>query len=249
MMFWLGGAVTVFYGLKVVAKVESFATWLLIGSMLLASFLALDRFQVWKLGVTDWSAALLPYGVFLFALSGLNVIPETVEIVHRNRSLARKAVTIGTFSAAILSWIFAVALSAALSGTVGRSPSDLMRALPNAAAWLIPFVGFFAVATSYITTAQDLTAALRHDYRASKFLAWMAALFVPFGILLVINRDFLTVIDVVGTVFGGINGILVALIAMRIYERKRIRDWRWEVAIPSFTATAYLSGILYKLFS
>jgi hypothetical protein len=230
-----------------VAKVETAATWVLLGVLLLASFAALDAFRIERIAFADWSRFFLPFGVFLFALSGLNVVSEVVELTGKRKRESLLAVTAGTLIAAAISWIFGVSLAFANGGPANQSPESLMRLLPMGVAILIPIIGFLAIVTSYITTAQDLKATLHLDFGAPKILAWFAALFVPFSLLFVLTRDFLATIDLLGAVFGGINGILVALIAWKIHLR--VKQWSvWHVAAPAFTLLAYLAGMAYKLF-
>jgi purine-cytosine permease-like protein len=244
-LFWFAGAVTVLYGLKFVAKVEAVATWILVASMLviiLLSFNFVDRSQ---LSVAHWNQLLVPFGIFLFSLSGISVIAETVDLTKRKRKDAWRAVTVGTLAAAFLSWMFGVLLSLASGGQIGRNPADLIAYLPLGWGWLIPVFGFFAIATSFITTAQDLKAMLHLDFKLQKRLAWVLALFTPL-ILFFFYRDFLSLIDIVGTVFSAIAGILVACIAMRVLRRKPNISLVWASVIPLIVIAAYAIGMLHQ---
>lgn len=246
MLFWIGGSLTVFVGLKFVAKVEGVATWLLIVALLLVIMVASGTIHEGRAPVAQWHVFFLPFGVFLFALSGMSIIGEAADLVNRNRKNTYVAVTMGTLGAALLSWLFGAVMALAAGGRIGRTTADLIALLPGAWAWLIPVMGFLAVLTSYITTAQDLKASLHLDFHAPKKVAWFLALFAPMVLLFLTARDFLSVIDVVGTVLTGANGVLIAFIAWNVWIKNRALTWMM-VASP-LVAAAFLFGIIHKFF-
>ncbi len=249
MVFWAIGSIIVFKGLSIVAKIESFAAWMLILSMLtvaiISTYVAIPSVSFQFLHT--WNPSWLPFGVFLFALSGLSVIGTAVDLVRYRAIDAYRAVTIGTVSAAVLSWLFAVTLVIASPHPLSSNPLELIQSLPIGLGWLIPLVGFLAVATSYITTAQELKMTLDHDFRFSESLSWMVAMGVPFLLLLVTNRDFLSVVGTVGAVFGSINGIFVALIVMKIFERHPRHESLYMFVLPILVILTYLIGMFQKL--
>ncbi len=223
-LFWLGGATTVFVGLKLVAKVEAAATWMLMGTLALSAVLVGFRINTTTLSEGNWSAFMVPYGVFLFSVSGMNVIAEVADMVQRRRTDVLRASLVGTLAAAVLSWVFGVAMAFTAGGT-DRAPATLGALLPGGFAWLIPTIGFLAVATSYITTAQDLKASLHLDFRLPKVAAWSIALFVPLVLLLFFKTNALAALDVVGTLFTGMNGIFIALTALVVAKLARRPAW------------------------
>lgn len=250
-LFWLGGTSIVYYGLKTVAKIEAFAAWLLILSILLVavlstyvshSFVASHFLQTWNL---SWA----PFGVFLFALSGLPVVGGAVELVGYRAADAYRAVALGTIGAAVVSWLFGVSLVIASSNPLAaHTAADLIHTLPPLLAWLIPLVGFLAVSTSYITTAHDLRMTLFTDFHLPPAWSWGLAMGTPLILLLGTERDFLSVVGSVGAIFGGINGILVALIVIKIWERHKRHEPLFMFVLPVLVILAYLTGMLQKLF-
>jgi len=102
LFFWIGGALTVLFGLKAVAKAESVLSsakiLVLIFAVLLTIPLASLSFDM-SGSLSTW---FLPFGIFLFALSGVSGIGEVVEIAGRRRPDAYWAVAGGTLLSAFL---------------------------------------------------------------------------------------------------------------------------------------------------
>lgn len=242
LFFVVCGGATVFVGLRAVARVESYVTWGLIASMLILAAMVIvraDTDAVFSFA-TRWSPGLFPFGVFLFSLSGLPAVGEVVDEVGRNPKLSRTSVLWGTVLAGLISYVFAIAFALALSSASSSDPLiALQEQVPVFARWLIPLAGFLAVATSYIATAQDLKATIHLDFGVPKLVAWTVAIFVPYAITLLITPNFLVVMGVIGAVFGGINGVLLAFLVMKSHR---------ERALPVAVGAAYTVGILQKLF-
>lgn len=248
--FWVGGAVTVLFGLRFVAAVEFYATGFLLAALLIAVAVVgplVDTSLVQIGSPTGW---LLPFGVFLFSLSGLSIVSEVVELAGRKRAWSYAAVTIGTGTAALFSWMFGVTMYLAARGYPIRTTAELISVLPNAWAWLIPLLGFLAVGTSYITTAKDLEAALRNDYKLKPRESVAVALLTPLALFILIARDFLSTIGFVGAVFVGMNCIMVCLLALKEFHKLKRRFPRIMVStLTVFVISVYVFGIFQKLFS
>ncbi|MDO8583959.1 MAG: aromatic amino acid transport family protein, partial [bacterium] len=204
LVFWGVGVLVVTLGLSFLAKVESVATWLLIGSIVVCIVLAAGRWEMMLLPAAHWDRLFIPFGIFLFSLSGINVIPELVEVTGRKPDDTRRAIVFGTLGAALLSWFFGIGLYLASGGQIGHEPTDLLLILPPVWSWLIPLVGLLAIITSYVTTADDLKETFRLDFHLPEWLAVVFAMGLPLA-LFGLQRDFFTTIDFVGTIFGGLN--------------------------------------------
>ncbi len=247
LLFWFVGAVTVLFGLKAVAKVEAWVTWLLIATMVVVSVLALQAPVIERVAFYQWSELLTPFGIFLFSMFGLSVVGEVVDMTRPNKRIAMQAVMIGTLVSAVLSWVFAVSLFLTKGFSYGRGASALTEAMPLGWQWMIPLFGFLAVLTSFITVAQDLKATWHLDFRVSKPIAWMLALGAPLLLLSILKRDFLATLDFVGAIFWSVNGMLVALIALKTIKQRKVSSWWWAYAIPWFILVVFAVGFLQKL--
>lgn len=229
-LFWGGGALTVMAGLGILAKVESWATWFLIGALLLGSFL------VWGSGgalmvSSSWGQAIGLFGLCLFSLGGIAGMGEVVEIAERNRRRAYLATVAGTLTAAFISWIFAVSFA----GDGDRSGAVLT--------WILAFAGLLAVATSFVVIVKDLESTFRLDLDVTPRHSLIYALAIPLTLAFVTTVNVRGVIDAVGTIFGGVNGILVALTASRVYIAHKSQRRSWQEALCILVALAYAIGL------
>lgn len=252
LLFWLGGAATVFFGMKMVAKLEVIGTWALIGTMIVVSVFASTRFHPEALIRAEWSSFLLPYGVFLFAMMGLSVVAEIMELVEYKREIAYPAIVGGTVGAAVLSWLFGVSLALASGQVIGGGVDVLVGLLPAGTGFMIPVLGFLAVATSNITVAQGLKKTFVLDFKMEERLAWLLTFMVPFALLFLTQRNFLGTVGFVGAVFGGINGMLVCGCMVHVL-RVRFNRQSFTVlqqgimyVLPCFAFGIYLFGILQQ---
>lgn len=247
-LFWAGGAATVFVGLKLVARVEAWLTWTLVALLVLSVLLFLPVADPSLFPGADWGAVAGYLGIFLFALFGWAVIPEVAVLCGRDPVRTRLAVAGGTLGAALLMWLFGVFAYAAIGPSLASAPADLSRAYPAAWAWLLPAVGFLAVATSFITLVQDLKAMLHLDAGLPKPAAWALALGGPLFLLLAVSRDFLGTVGFVGAVITGFNGIFLCFLAVKTFRRRgKALPLMWRVAAPLLCSAVFAFVLIRRL--
>lgn len=246
-IFGISGMVTVYAGLRSLARLESEMTWALMAVMTAIIIFAIPQARsglAAQPAFKDFSMAL---GVFLFSLSGLTVIPEIHDISGSLRK-TRLAVSFGSLVAATLIWIFGLSVYAAADGVALTSPSAISSVLPPGVWWLLPVFGFFAVATSFVTSAFDLRSMYMFDLKLSRTLSIFLTFCVPLLLLFVTSRNFLKTIDTVGSVFAAANGLLVAIAAYVVMNRSRGKPpWWWRSAVPSVASLVFLFLFMQKI--
>ncbi len=244
--FWAGGAVTTLFGLKFVSKIESALTWVLIGLLMLSVGLLYPSANPDLFFAAGTAPQLASLGIFVFSMFGLTIVPEVVELVDNNLSRARIAITIGTLGAAILIWLFGIFMFAAAPALVGH-PAGMSAAYPLGFVWLIPAVGFFAVATSFITSMQDLRSMFMLDLKFSSTVAWAMAIIGPLVMLFIASGSFLTTVSWVGSMFSATNGFLACLVAFAVL-RKTTPLWKGTI-LPLVCAGVFLSVFISRILS
>jgi amino acid permease len=252
-LFSLGGIISVLAGLGWISRVGALFTWSLVAVMVLIIGISLGRLDFHLITLLPVHASFEPYGVFLFALFGLNAVPEMAELVDARREDLMKSVIRATLGAAALIYLFGVSAWLASSGTLGREPTDLIRILPVYVSLLIPVFGFLAVSTPYLMTAYDLGSMFRLDFDVPTPLAWTIALGVPMLLLFMTTRDFMGTIGLVGSLFGA-GSAIVAVLAGRAAlvrsgaSRPGSRLWKWRNVVPPLLVAFFLVGGLSWLF-
>lgn len=237
------GVIAVSGGVRRLTRIEAWATALMAMLFITASVFVLRQPPAITTFVPSfsWSA----FGLFLFALSGLPVVSEVVELNHRRRDDSHHAVVWGTIGAGIIMWFFAFAF-ARFGGTLAsQDPRSLVMLLPAWAAFVIPLLGLLAIGTSYITTAEDIQVMWRRDYGFRERSAWFLALLPPLVCALLMTDGFVLLATILGTVCGGINGIMIGM--MRLAELERGKRLTLALAVAIGIVFIYAFGLAGQL--
>lgn len=214
-------AVLVWLPIKRAAHVE-----LVIGGVLLILFLvlSLSGLPLLELSnlVTFFPARVLdPYGVVLFAMSGVAVMPELRAVFgEKYEYRLPKAVLHGIF---VLFGLYALFTFMVVGVTGGMTTENALDAYTQALGPGMQFfgtlVGLLTVSSIFFMAAEQLKDTLRYDFRLGKGSAWVVTLAVPTTLFLLGVRDFISVISFIGSVFVA----LLACILLLIYHRLRPR--------------------------
>ncbi len=161
------------------------------------------------------------FGLVLFALSALPIVPEVTELCDRQKRPARLVVLLGTLFAALVIWLFAFLLARAGGTQLTAQPESLLAALPPWGARVLPLMGLLAISTAYLATAEALQGSWRHDYRFRFASSWAITLVPALLIALLLKDGFVLLATILGTICGGFNGILIGMMRATIAERKK----------------------------
>lgn len=248
-LFWIAGVLIVLSALRVVAKIETALTWLLIAVMLLLVAFAVPQADALRFVPRHWAFALAPLGTFIFALFGMMVIPEVHEIAGRRIERTRCAVAVGTIAACLLTWLFGFFIFSAVPPGLASDLGAMARIIsPPFLRFILPLVGLLAVITSFITSAFDLQAMIRIDLEQRAWVGRLATFGVPLVLLFAATRDFLATIDVVGALFAAANGVIIAAAASAAMQKGRKRPmFLWRSAVPAAVASVFLVVIIQRI--
>ena len=172
----------------------------------------------------------LPYGVWLFSLTGFSAIPPTRDIfVNSGIKNFRRVVSISLFLAAITYIVFVFSiLGVSGSFTTVDALSGIKAAMGAKVMAVGSIIGFLCVFTSFIALAVDMKSMFRYDYKFSRFPAWLLAVIPPvvfYFIFYLINVDGLVpILAIIGSFGMGILGIFVVLMRHKIVKILRAGD-------------------------
>lgn len=166
----------------------------------------------------------LPYGIWIFTLSGSAVIPEVRDIFSKSPiKNFKRAILISLILCAFFSLLFGLAVwGAGNSETTEDALSGIAKVLGEKAFLLGSFVGLMAVLTSFIALATDMRSIFKYDYKIPRPLAWLMAVFPPMALFFLGMTDFVTTLGFVGAIGLGIGGVFTILMARKM--RKMISD-------------------------
>lgn len=255
-LFWFFCSLLVLQRGRSIAKAEFVMNSVLLAGMLLLVSLALPKINLGLLPAVDARFLFLPYGIFLFALSGGSAIPELVDLLKtpsEKRSL--KSIVIACF---LLVTALYLLFSLAVAGASGSATSPdaiagLGHVLGEGAVALGSFIGLLAVATSFVVLGEYLKHTFAYDYGMRPAVSFACAMGVPLLLFLLGMQEFISVIGVTGTVMGVAEGILILILFQRARTiGRRIPEYSVALggAASLFIGLALLGGgVAYLWFS
>ena len=203
----------IYRGLEFAAKAEII---IVIGLLLLFLFLILvsiPHIDMSNYATINFSNAFLPYGVVLFSLAGIGVVPELKDVLGvKQENKIGHVIMMGMFLIVSLYILF----SAAVVGVTGADTTQaafegLVPILGDSVRVLATFLGSLTILSIYTILGIELLNTFRFDYNLKQNHAWFAVVSVPVVLFLLGLRELIDIIGFVGAVFGGVLGILIAL--------------------------------------
>lgn len=217
--FGVSGVLTLF-SFKEIGAINFYLTIPLVGFLVVLGGLAIPHMQTSHFGSGDSSLWFLPYGIFIFAFSGLAVIPETSDIMKRLtfRDM-RNVIFISMGVTALLYLIFIITVVGVTgSVTTDDALSGLVAFIGREAIIIGAIIGFLAVLTSYISLAADMKNIFYLDYNIPPALSWTLSV-LPAPVLFFLGfAHFLQILSFVGAVVFGVSGILIFLMARNFHK-------------------------------
>lgn len=218
--FLVIGFLIALHGLKLVASTEVYLVSALILALVVIVVRGLMQVEVSNLVTLDGFDIFLPYGVVLFSLGGIAIVPELKDVLGRYKASMRTVIPISTMLVVILYGLFVTAVV----GVTGEATTQ--EAIAGLGTVLGPWVlilgsilGFLAVSTSFLINAVAVQDLLEYDFGYTRLLAWFAALSIPTIVILAGASNFIEVMSFTGGVFGGATGITAALLYLRVRKR------------------------------
>lgn len=211
--FWLVLSVVVWKDLRTVGWIEFLMTGLLLFFVVVLAGWGGSKINVQNFSSFHLSDVFLPYGVVLFAFSGIFAIPEIREMMKTGGARYKKAIVVGSV-VPIAAYVLFTILIVGISGhaTSQDSLTGLLGHVSRGVVLLGAVLGILAIATSYIAVGLDLKHTFKYDWRMRGYVAGIAATFVPLLLYLFGIKEFIAIISISGAIFGAIIGLIILLI-------------------------------------
>lgn len=211
--------------------------------------------NIWLTGSNPFFA----FGVFLFALAGMSVIPEIKDLVSRSaigdaRVFMRKVITTGTVLPFVLYILFVFGVLSVLGGGVTENAIiGLEKQLGHTIIIIGAIVGMLAVTKSYILLGYDLKEIYELDFGLTKLIAWALISAVPLFVFLLGANSPSRLISYVGGIFVALDGIFIVLILRKMRrilpQNKNFLPFGAviQVALVAVFIVSALSEVLYQI--
>jgi tyrosine-specific transport protein len=249
LFFFTLGAIILLRGIDQVGKINFFLTVPLLLLILLVCFLLFPHADIDPFSFGSMDNWFLPYGVFLFALSGASAIPDAIQLLKRkNKHEVRSTIFWGTFIPAVLYALFVFAVLGVTGAFTTQDAISGLEAYVGTGILAVgALVGFLAVFTSFLAMGLDLKNLIRYDYRKPEPLAWALTVGVPIVLYFLGITDFVRVMAFIGTVAIGTDGLLIIISYLCMCERKRVQPFAPGHIIAVIVLLGLLVGVAYEL--
>lgn len=244
-IYFFVGTIVMYIGLKVISKIE------FLGVISFFIVLAAIFFRAQPLMNTknlfpapDIAYLFLPYGVILFSLWALDLIPEAEEMLGKDKKFLKKIVIPAFLMISTIVYLIFIFLIVSLTGsmTTESAITGLQNVLGSGVANLVLVLGIVTTFTSFITIGLTLQKILCYDMKVNKKIAWAVTCFVPFLLFLFGIRNFIDVVGFIGGVILGIEGILIILMYQKLKKPSKMKK---VLALP--LVLVFLLGIIYEI--
>lgn len=240
-------ALVTFFGTRMLGQVEFLMTGFLVLAMFAVSFKGLAHFNIQNFILGNANNFFAPYGVVMVALSGVAAIPELWDITHRKPRVFQASIIVGTLIPVLVTALFALGVVGASGiNTSKEAIMGLEISLGPNIVMLGALAGFLAVITSYFVIALYLQETLRYDFLVKHTPAWFFATAIPLVLFVVGMQDFIAIVDIVGSIFMGLEGLLIIGLGMLIMSKHRKGHWS-VFGLGILMAGMFVFGIIQKL--
>lgn len=249
LLFFILASTAVYFGLRAVSFLEGYFVVLLLILIFLIAVLGGGKIDLANLFSADLSFIFLPYGVILFALTGSSVIPEMEEILRSKHQSLKKAIIIGSLVPLFVYLLFAMVVVGICGGlTSDDAILGLVSLLPLWIVSLGAILGVLTMGTSYLSLGFVLREVYFRDFKFPKFLSFSFALLPPLILFLGGAKSFIQVLEVTGSLMGGLTGILIISLFVKAKRMGR-RVPAYSLDLPVILIILLVLIFLFGMFS
>lgn len=222
-LYFLPGALLLLWGMRALPSFEIVILGLFLLVLAALPVIAGKHFSMSDVPlVGDPATALLPYGVLLFALWGVSLIPEAAELAGRDERRTLRMLSVGIATAVAAYALFAVLIAGITGGaTTEDALTGLQAVLGGRVVVLTLVFGILTTFSSYLALGLTLLRTLTIDFQTPRLVAWALTTLVPLVLVLLGAQNLLAVLGITGAVFLGIEGLVVLAMRWKILDRAR----------------------------
>lgn len=217
-IFFIISSIIILKGVSIIAAIEQYMVFIIIGIVIAIFVIGLPEISASNLSFIDVSNSIFPLGVVFFAFGGVSALPEMKKVLKK-QSL-KPSVNNAMLVCSIVYTIFVIAV-VGVSGqeTTKEAMRGLIPFLGSKIIYIGAILGIITMTTSFLTIGLIVKEVFIKDYKINPIIAWLVTCLSPYVLFLVGVKDFISVLSVVGSVSGGVIGILI--VSMFITAKKK----------------------------
>ncbi len=253
-IFFIVASAFVYIGVKSVSKSELILSFIKIAILVSLCALIIPSVKIENLMPISSNVfnLLYPFGVILFAFSGIPAIVEAREVLAKNESLFKKSIIYAYTIPIPIYIIFALVVV----GTTGAGTTELATAgLSLISKKILIFANLFAVltlATPFLTLGLALQEMYEYDYKLKRQLAFVLSCVLPFVLFLAGIRSFVGVMGIAGALGPGLAAILIVLMFWKAKKKsERIPEYtiKKNFVLGLLLMLVFLLGAAYEIYA
>ncbi|MFN3301893.1 MAG: aromatic amino acid transport family protein [Patescibacteria group bacterium] len=227
-LFFLFGAFLIYRGIEIISRFELVMVIIFVFILLFFLWRAIPFIKFENFLTFDPRFLTFPYGVLLFALWGIALIPEVKEIVERDQKKLKWVIVLGISSAALcyLIFIFAI-LGACGPNTSENAISGFAFAIGDKIIGIGYLCGLITTFTSFIALGLTLKKIFWYDFKIPKGISWALTCFIPLFLYFLGLKNFIEVIGFTGAIALGLEAIIVIFIYKNFIQKRFQRPTPW----------------------
>ncbi|MEK9147428.1 MAG: aromatic amino acid transport family protein [Patescibacteria group bacterium] len=228
-IFFFIASYIVVRGIKTIGKADLIFTIIISIAVILffLKTLSIENFEnILKFAPINWENIIMPYGIILFSMTGLSIIPALEDEVDGNIALKQrihfgKIIGIGTVIPAFIYLLFTFSV-VEISGTAtSQDALSGLSSIGDGYLMIGAIIGAFAILTSFIALGNELRRTFIEDFNVSVFWSTIATFVAPLVLFLLGLNDFIIITSFIGA-FGAIYINLIIFIMHR--KAKKMGD-------------------------
>lgn len=259
LIFFVFAAVLLYVGLRIIKKIGFIILGAILVVVLLISIACLNHWNLSNLITYDFSwGTFYAYGVVLYAFLGASAIYQARKVLEGQEKLLRQAIIVSNLIPMFLYLVFAVVVigvtgidtTQVATVGLGQLVGPEINVLGN-------IFAFLALSTSFLTLANAVKETYFYDFdfaeniKVDRFISWTLTISVPLFLFLVAKNDFIQILNFVGAVAGGMEGLLLLLIYYKLKQQKpeRLPEYKlkyYRVWLP-ILFVMMSAGLIYNL--
>lgn len=256
LFFWLLGSLAIFFNVNKLAMSE-FLIFIGMAAIILVIFgfaflMNGGMKKVTNLPLFNLNNIFLPFGAVLFSMYGRSAIPTLLGYFRNNGQSPIKSkwpIIIGSIAPAVIYFIFVFGILGLSDNISEDAVSGLVGNLPIAILWILGILGIISLWSTYIVIGRDIKKSLEHDFNFLPILSGAVVLIIPILFYFIGLQDFLLLVEFVGAVIIGLEGIFIILMWLKASKtesaEKIINKLHPIIIILLFLV--FIAGIVYKI--
>ncbi len=248
LIFFAFAAPIIYYGLESISIIGLILSTLLILILFVIILGLLPEVQMSNLDYVDFSKAMVPYGVILFACLGYSVIPEVEMLLKKQKNKMFLAIIFATFICIGLYALFSFTVVGVYGSSVAEIATQSLSGIKNVFGTI---VAILAMATGFLALGLVMKHVFSLDLKIDKRISWIIVCFLPLFVVFFVDPGFVDALAFTGTYAGGLTGILSCFL---VYNARKKGKRKPEYVVPGGTflivlsALVFIGGIFYQTF-